>query len=114
MRTRGILDLPRVHFLGAKPYAELPRYARFYDVAILPFAVNEITESVSPVKIFEYMAAGKPVVTTGLPECRKYRSCLIADTPDDFVKQLHGRSNCAGTPYLPRDAPGRGRIQRLD
>lgn len=88
LRARGILDLPRVHFLGAKPYAELPRYARFYDVAILPFAVNEITESVSPVKIFEYMAAGKPVVTTGLPECRKYRSCLIADTPDEFVKQL--------------------------
>ena len=88
LRTRGILDLPRVHFLGAKPYAELPRYAHFYDVAILPFARNEITESVSPVKIFEYMAAGKPVVTTGLPECRKYRSCLIADTPDEFVKQL--------------------------
>ncbi len=57
-------------------------------MAILPFARNEITESVSPVKIFEYMAAGKPVVTTSLPECRKYRSCLIADTPDEFVKQL--------------------------
>ncbi len=88
LRERGVLQLPCVHFLGSKPYAQLPAYARCYDVAILPFTRNAVTEAVSPVKLFEYMAAGKPIVTTGLPECRKYRSCLIADSPEDFLAQI--------------------------
>lgn len=88
MRESGILDMENVLFLGAKPYRELNRYAAFYDIAILPFQINNLTLSVSPVKIFEYMALEKPVVTYALPECRKYKSCLCARTSEEFMEKL--------------------------
>ena len=50
--------------------------------------LNNITLSVSPVKIFEYMALGKPVVTSALPECKKYSSCLIAGSSEEYTKKL--------------------------
>jgi glycosyltransferase involved in cell wall biosynthesis len=84
----GIKDHPRVHFLGSKSYFELNKYAIHYDIAILPFKKTELTQAVSPVKIFEYMAACKPVVTTDLRECKKYQSCLVAGTHLEFMDQL--------------------------
>lgn len=76
---------PNVHVLGEKPYAELARYARRFDVAIIPFEVSDITRSTSPVKLFEYMAAGAPVVATPLDECRKYRAVSLAAGPEAFL-----------------------------
>lgn len=84
----GLKDHPRVHFLGSKPYIKLNSYAIYYDVAILPFKKSNLTEAVSPVKIFEYMAALKPIVSTDLRECKKYRSCLIAENNQEFMMQL--------------------------
>jgi UDP-galactopyranose mutase len=60
-------ELPRaenIHYLGAKPYSELPAYLSGWDVALLPFARNESTRFISPTKTPEYLAAGKPVVST--------------------------------------------------
>lgn len=88
LKKSGILDCDNVYYLGAKNYQELNAYCAYYDIAILPFVVNDITLSVSPVKIFEYMAAGKPVVTYALPECKKYKSCLCADNQEEFLEQL--------------------------
>lgn len=85
----GLANHPKVHFLGSKSYFELPNYATFYNIGILPFIPSLLTDSVSPVKIFEYMAAGKPVVTTNLPECKKYPSCLIAEDSKAFIDKLH-------------------------
>ncbi len=84
----GLKGHPRVHFLGSKTYFELNKYAVHYDIAILPFKKTELTQAVSPVKIFEYMAARKPVVTTDLRECKKYQSCLTAGTATEFMEQL--------------------------
>jgi glycosyltransferase involved in cell wall biosynthesis len=56
--------LPNIHYLGAKPYAELPSYMAGWDVALLPFALNESTRYISPTKTPEYLAAGLPVVST--------------------------------------------------
>ena len=84
----GLKEHPRVHYLGSKSYFDLNSYAVFYDVAILPFQKNDLTQAVSPVKIFEYMAALKPIVSTDLRECRKYKSCLIAETKEEFLVQL--------------------------
>ena len=65
-----------MHFLGPKPYAALPQYLSAFDVAILPFEVNDITVSVDPLKVYEYMAAGKPVVASRLPALRAHAGCL--------------------------------------
>ncbi|MFX6036240.1 glycosyltransferase, partial [Acinetobacter baumannii] len=48
----------------------------------------DLTKSVSPLKMFEYMAQGIPVVTSGMDECRKYESCLVADDEEDFVAKV--------------------------
>lgn len=84
----ALKDHPKVHFLGSKTYFELNAYAIHYDIAILPFKKTELTQAVSPVKIFEYMAARKPIVSTDLRECRKYQSCLVAESRAGFMTQL--------------------------
>ncbi len=56
--------LPNLHYLGPKPYAELPSYIAGWDVALMPFAMNESTRFISPTKTPEYLAAGRPVVST--------------------------------------------------
>jgi len=85
-------DLPRhpnLHYLDGKPYAELPRYIANWDVALLPFAKNASTKYISPTKTPEYLAAGKPVVSTSIRDVvRPYgREGLvrIADTVRDVV-----------------------------
>jgi glycosyltransferase involved in cell wall biosynthesis len=85
--------LPRranLHYLGAKGYEELPHYIAFWDVALMPFARNESTRFISPTKTPEYLAAGKPVVSTSIRDVvRPYgrRGLVrIADDPHSFVK----------------------------
>lgn len=81
--------LPNIHYLGSKPYAELPRYISSWDVALMPFAKNESTKYISPTKTPEYLAAGKPIVSTSIKDVvRPYKShglVSIADTVQDFV-----------------------------
>lgn len=84
----GILDIPNVYYLGTRNYKELPTYAKFFDVATIPFVINDITEATSPVKLFEYMALGTPIVTTNLPECRKYKSPLVSKTHEEFIENI--------------------------
>jgi len=81
---------PNIHYLGIKEYSELPRYIAGWDVALLPFARNESTQFISPTKTPEYLAAGKPVVSTSVRDViRPYQRlglARIADTVDAFVK----------------------------
>ena len=65
-------------------------YAQKCDVLTIPFLINDITRSTSPVKIFEYMAMHKPIVTTDMNECRKYDSVLIGKTHEEFIALLDG------------------------
>ncbi len=77
-----------IHWLGPKPYADLPAYLRCFTVATIPFVVNDAINAVSPIKLFEYMAGGKPIVTSDLVECRRYPVVLTAATPDAWVARL--------------------------
>ncbi|HVQ36099.1 MAG TPA: glycosyltransferase, partial [Pyrinomonadaceae bacterium] len=88
LRASRLTAIPNVRWLGPRPYQDLPDYLRYFDVAIIPFVVDNITLSVSPLKLFEYLAAGKPVVTTDLPECRKYPQVLVAADREEFVSHL--------------------------
>jgi len=84
-----ILDgVPNIHFLGRKPYAELPAYCKGFDVAINPFQINELTLAANPLKVREYLAAGLPVVSTDIPEVRVLNDVRIGVDSDDFIKQI--------------------------
>jgi glycosyltransferase involved in cell wall biosynthesis len=78
--------LPNVRLLGRRPYDELPRYCKAFSVGVMPFAINELTNNVNPIKMREYLSAGLPVVSTDLPEVRDYaESVRVARTPDEFL-----------------------------
>ncbi|MGL4654359.1 MAG: glycosyltransferase [Sarcina sp.] len=81
-------ELPNVHYIGVIDYVDLPKYGKFFDVSTIPFLLNDITESTSPVKLFEYMAMAHPIVTTDMRECRKYKSVLIGKDTDDFIAKV--------------------------
>lgn len=80
---------PNIHYLGGKSYEELPAYLSGWDVATLPFARNDSTRFISPTKTPEYLAAGKPVVSTSIRDVvRPYGKMAlvhIADKPNEFV-----------------------------
>jgi UDP-galactopyranose mutase len=85
-------DLPRrpnIHYLGPKTYAELPHYLSGWDVALMPFAMNESTQFISPTKTPEYLAGGKPVVSTPIKDVVRHygqlQGVLIADDAESFV-----------------------------
>ncbi|MEC0239710.1 glycosyltransferase [Paenibacillus dokdonensis] len=84
--TSTVEKLPNVLLLGEKPYTELPSYLQQFDVAIIPFLQNELTRATNPVKLYEYLSAGKPVVSTYLPELEVVADGLttIARTPEAF------------------------------
>ncbi|HDM90624.1 MAG TPA: glycosyltransferase, partial [candidate division WOR-3 bacterium] len=85
---QDLTALPNVHWLGPVPYAELPLYASAFDVATIPFKINKITVATSPIKLFEYMALGLPIVTTPLPECQKYEGVLVAENKNGFLEKI--------------------------
>jgi glycosyltransferase involved in cell wall biosynthesis len=64
----GLKRMPNVHCFGARAHEELPQYISHFDVGIVPYRQNEFTSTVIPTKINEYLAMGKPVVSTNLPE----------------------------------------------
>ena len=75
---------PNIHYLGSKSYGELPHYLAGWDVALLPFARNEATRFISPTKTPEYMAAGKPVVSTSIHDVvRPYGEQGLVRIADD-------------------------------
>ncbi len=82
------IEIKNIHWLGPKPYQDLPKYLKWFDIAILPFKVNKITMSASPIKLFEYMASGIPIVSIDLPEPKKYKSVLTAKNYKDFVELI--------------------------
>lgn len=81
--------LANVHVLGRRPYASLPGYAKAFDVGLIPFRRNPLTEAVNPIKLREYLSAGLPVVGTPLPEVRRYeRWVRLAETPGEWVSKI--------------------------
>ena len=87
-------ELPRrrnIHYLGRKPYSLLPAYLSGWDVALMPFALNAATRFISPTKTPEYLAGGRPVVSTPIVDVAhqygKVPGVAIASTAEEFVKR---------------------------
>jgi len=84
----NILKHPSIYWLGQKPYSDLPAYLAHFSVAMIPFIVNHMTHATSPLKLFEYMAGGKPVIVTPMQESMRYPGVLVAKTPHEFDRKL--------------------------
>ncbi len=85
----ALRKLTNVHFAGRREYKSLPALCKAFDVALLPFVVNELTLAANPLKLREYLAAGLPVVATPLPEIQRLGDLVrTAGTPDEFLSRI--------------------------
>ena len=84
-----IASRKNVRLLGQRPYEEMPKLLWHFDVCIIPFLVNDITEATNPVKFYEYLYGGKPVVAPALTELRPYEEIsYLAQGHEEFLAQL--------------------------
>ena len=81
-------EYANIRFFPPVPHAEIPEILQAIDVCIIPFIKNSVTDAVSPVKLFEYLSAGKPVITSDLQECKQYSQVLIATSVSEFLEAL--------------------------
>ncbi len=106
-------DLPRrpnLHYLGQQAYADLPAFLKGFDVCLMPWALNEATRSISPTKTLEYMAGGKPIVSTAVRDVVRDHGDLVfvAESPEQFVELA---LSAVARFDEPRAAAGRARAE---
>ncbi len=91
--------LPNVSYLGLKHYSVLGDYLHYFDVATIPFKINPVTNAASPIKLFEYCAAGVPVVTTAFTEVLQYheRGVAVGKNHEDFVEKIRAAARLSAT-----------------
>jgi len=88
-RYQKLKSMANVFFLGHKPYDKLPAYLRGFDVCLLPFLCNEWIRNSSPNKIYQYLATGKPVVSTDFPEARRTEpEVMVATDHAQFISMV--------------------------
>ena len=105
----GMLNrLPNIHLLGPRPYKSLPAYLKGFDVALLPYMLNDYTANMFPMKFFEYLAAGKPVVSVDLDAVRDYADTVyIAESVQAFIAGIEDALQGAAAPLAARLALAR-------
>jgi len=80
-------NLPNVHMLGERDYDVLPKYVSWFDVCLIPYKLNDTTKVSETVKFYEYLATGKPIVSTALPPLRQWGDAVyIAENPREFIE----------------------------
>ncbi|OHB60995.1 MAG: hypothetical protein A2167_01115 [Planctomycetes bacterium RBG_13_46_10] len=85
--VNGLQKRKNVWLLGKKPYEQIPHYGKCFDVSIMPWRQNRWIEACNPIKLKEYLALGKPVVSTPFPELQKYTDVIYqAKTPNEFAE----------------------------
>ncbi|MEM7031270.1 MAG: glycosyltransferase [Chloroflexota bacterium] len=84
-----LLARANVHLLPAVPHHRVPEFVAQFDVCLIPYRVNDFTREVSPLKLYEFLAMGKPVVATPLPyNCREEKHIYLAETSQDFANAV--------------------------
>lgn len=82
------LKRPNARYLGLKPYSQLPAYLHNFKAALIPFRLTEMTKGCNPIKVYEYYAAGLPVLATPLPELISVPKIYLDSDPDRFSRRL--------------------------
>lgn len=87
VEQHSVPNLPNIHWLGQRAYSDLPALVKSFDVCLMPFALNEATQYINPTKTLEYMAAGKPVVSTAVPDVLHHFTPIVdvALTAEEFL-----------------------------
>ncbi|MCX7785254.1 MAG: glycosyltransferase, partial [candidate division WOR-3 bacterium] len=86
--------LPNLHYLGVKPFSDIPAIINCFDVCLIPFVAGEVSDKVDPIKVYEYLALGKPVVAINLPELKKVASLIyLAQDENDFINAIRKALN---------------------
>ncbi len=106
---QDVPQLPNIHVLGMKTYDQLPGYLAHFDVALIPFAMNDATRFLSPTKTLEYLAANKPVVSTPVHDVIElYGSVVnVGYTPHEIVQHVEDALS------HPQPQAQQGEVQRL-
>ncbi len=99
---------PNIHYLGPKPYAALPDYVAHWDVALMPFARNAATRYISPTKTPEYLAAGRPVVSTAITDVER---CFGALEAVHVTETAAGFADAIDRARIQNQAPGAWRAE---
>jgi glycosyltransferase involved in cell wall biosynthesis len=100
---------PNVHFIGRRPYESLPDYGKQFDAAVIPFRLTEVILHSNPLKLREYLAMGKPVVSVSTPEIDRYADVVeIAHSREEFLAKLD-----AVLTHPPSPADIRNRMRRV-
>lgn len=91
-------DFPRaanIHWMGGRDYSQLPEYTKRFDIALMPFALNEATEYINPTKALEYMATATPIVSTPVPDVvSNFASVVkISESTEDFIELTRDRKS---------------------
>jgi glycosyltransferase involved in cell wall biosynthesis len=93
--VQTLKDMENVHFLGYKKYEELPKYLRGLDVGLLPTLINQYTDSMFPMKYFEYLSSGLPVVSTDLRAIKDHKfKILNSENSFSFMSAIHVEIQC--------------------
>jgi glycosyltransferase involved in cell wall biosynthesis len=100
VRPEELPRQPNVHWLGQQAYADLPALVKGFDVCLMPFALNEATRYINPTKTLEYLAAGKPVVSTAIPDvARNFADVVrVAESPEDFIYAIRDLLHAGADP----------------
>src|SRR5262249_10205634 len=84
--------LKNVHIWGSKPQERIPAYMQAFDCCLNPYITGSLADHCSPLKLYEYLAAGKPVVSTEMPEARKFRDEVdVASSYEEFLRLCAAR-----------------------
>ena len=88
-KFKSLTKRNNVYFLGEKENYRVPLYIKNLDVCIIPYVINEFTNNISPLKLYEYLALGKPVISTKLEEVQKFKDIIkVSDDTEDFIKNI--------------------------
>lgn len=88
---KALPQRPNLHWMGRREYAQLPNYTKAFDICMMPFALNEATEFINPTKALEYMATGRPIISTAVPDVVSNFSeaVSIAISRECFIEMCH-------------------------
>ncbi|MGE5415314.1 MAG: hypothetical protein ACM3UZ_00850 [Acidobacteriota bacterium] len=87
-KVTSVPQRPNLYWLGLKSYSQLPQYLKCFDVGMIPFRVSSMTSAVNPIKMWEYMAFGMPVVSTALPETAIYPEVYYSSDHEEFLSNI--------------------------